>query len=148
MCKTTLRLAKSQDKVIFRNLLPYFIWLAAMIALTALNCTTSYYMITVPAMFITFLLIIPIFIIVYKRTAKYRNPVYTDTPVTFNVENDKVYMNGTKVTVRLIPASGGFLISTDWWNGYTVDPAQTNEFLTFLRLCDIPFVGSNLFDRQ
>lgn len=141
MYMTRVSIAEIQDKILLKGLKPFWIWLLVCSVLLFIVWLVPYDSIALPAMamlMIGFPLCIPIYIICYKRTAPYRNPVYKRTTLTFDVVDRKVYMNGIEVDVTM-NADGQFVINKNFIESYAVKKSDTLEFLEFLETNGIPF---------
>lgn len=142
MYTTCIRVAEMNSKSAIKVLLPLAIWAITVFTCLVLNgvLAPKYYTITVPALIISFLLIIPVMIFMVKGARKLNNKiVYVNKNIAFDVTPDQVYMNGTKVKIKVNEVSGCFDIYTGKLKGYTVEWGSTKEFRKFLDENKIPY---------
>ncbi len=142
MYTTCIPMAEMNSKSAIKVLLPLAIWAITVFTCLVLNgvLAPKYYTITVPALIISFLLIIPVMIFMVKGARKLNNKiVYVNKNVAFDVTPDRVCMDGKKVTIKVNEVSGCFDIYTGKLKGYTVEWGSTKEFRKFLDENEIPY---------
>ena len=142
MYTTCIRVAEMNSKSAIKVLLPLAIWAITVFVCLVLNGVLAphYYAITIPTLIFSFLLIIPVMIFMVKGARKLNNKiVYVNKNIAFDVTPDQVYMNGTKVKIKVNEVSGCFDIYIGKLKGYTVEWGSTKEFRNFLDENEIPY---------
>lgn len=137
-----IAVTKIRDKDFLKLLIPLFCWpVIVMTALAVMADMPKHYSdITVPIFFLSFLLIIPILIVLLKKVRKFRqNTVFEEKELVFEVIGDTVLMDGKKVKIVVNSVSGWFNIHTSKLEGYIVDGGNTKEFRAFLDKNAIPY---------
>lgn len=123
------------DKILMKGLAPALIWAIAFpIILSIPDDVLGGFLII-----IYFLLIVPIFIIVYKKTAPLRNQVYKSTTLVFDVIDGSVFIGENKVGITM-NQDAQFIISMKNFMNYAIEKRDTKEFLEFLEVNEIPYI--------
>ena len=100
----------------------------------------AYYVITVPALILSILLIIPIVFIIRMIAKRYhREYEFTNIVVPVEVKKNRVYMDGKKVIIKYNFEEDGFDIYKSKVKSISVDRGVTEEFRTFLENRRIPY---------
>ena len=91
---------------------PVFIWLISNFVLLAIVCNApqTIAMATVLLMITNFVMIIPIFIILRKKSAEYRKSQFKTINAEFEVKDDKVYLNGREAVITFFHAEDGIQV--------------------------------------
>lgn len=131
-----------REKFIFGIIIMLVLWPVAMIAavVVLVNMPQEYLAITGSVLVLSFLLIIPIALMICKLAKKYhREYDYKNIVAQIEVRKNSVYMDGKKVRIKYNFYEEGFDIYTNILNGYAVDGGVTEEFRTFLENKRIPY---------
>lgn len=133
---------KIRDKQFLKLLLPLFCW--PVIVMTALlimaRMPKRYYDITGPIFVLSFLLIIPILIVLFKKMKKFNKAGgFEEKELVFEVTGDTVLMDGKEVKITVNSVSKCFNLNTKKLEGYIVEPKRTKEFRAFLDKNVIPY---------
>ena len=100
----------------------------------------AYYVITIPALILSVLLIVPIVLVIRMIAKRYhREYEFEKIKVPVEVKNNRVYMNGKKVKIKYNFEEDGFDIYNSKIKSFSVDRGVTEEFRTFLENKRIPY---------
>lgn len=131
-----------REKIIFDIIMMFVLWpvVITTAVVVLVNMPEEYLAITGSALILSFLLIIPIVLIVCKLAKKYHQEyVFKNIIVPIEVRKNSVYMDGKKVKIKYNFEEEGFDIYTGMLKGYSVDGGVTEEFRTFLENRRIPY---------
>lgn len=131
-----------REKIIFEIIMLLLLWPVAITAavIVLVNMPQEYLAITGSALILSFLLIIPIALMICKLAKKYhREYDFKNIVVPIEVRKNAVYMDGKKVKIKYNFREEGFDIYTSALNGYAVDGGVTEEFRTLLENKRIPY---------
>lgn len=136
---------KIDDKQMLKILSPVFIWMVTCFALLALVCNApkSAAIITVPLMFIGFLMIIPVFIKMYKKSRIFKANQRACIDAQFELRDEKVYLDGREVVITFYHAEDGKEVISvrmlfDKWSGYLLDGDEIEKFVKFAEINKFP----------
>lgn len=137
---------KIDDRRLLKILRPLLIWAIIMFVLLILVCRASetVAIISVIVMAITFVMIIPIFAVGYKKSCDYRANQLVRIKAEFNVDNGKVYLNGREVVITVYCNEDDKSVVSvkmlfDMWSGYQVHTSETEAFVNFIKENRLPF---------
>ena len=126
------------DRKILKMLNPVFIWLISNFVLLAIVCNApqTIAMATVLLMITNFVMIIPIFIILRKKSAEYRKSQFKTINAEFEVKDDKVYLNGREAVITFFHAEDGIQVLSvsmlfDKFSGYALMDTEIEAFVKF-----------------
>ena len=126
------------DRKILKMLNPVFIWLISNFVLLAIVCnaTQTIAMAAVLLMITNFVMIIPIFIILRKKSAEYRKSQFKTINAEFEVKDDKVYLNGREAVITFFHAEDGIQVLSvsmlfDKFSGYALMDTEIEAFVKF-----------------
>ena len=131
-----------REKLIFEIIMMLLLWPVAITAAVFIlvNMPKKYMAITGSGLVLSFLLIIPIALMIRKLAKKYhREYEFKRIVVPIEVRKNSAYMDGKKVKIKYNFEEEGFDIYTGILKGYSVDGGITEEFRTFLENKGIPY---------
>ena len=131
-----------REKIIFEIIMMLLLWPVDIIAavVVLVNMPEEYLVITGFVVVLSFLLIIPIVLMIRKLAKKYHQDYdFKNIVVPIEVRKNSVYMDGKKVKIKYNFEEEGFDIYTSLLKGYAVDGGVTEEFRTFLENKKIPY---------
>lgn len=131
-----------RDKFLVRVVLLLLLWPVIIVSalIVVINLPAEYHTVTIPSFFSTFLLIIPIALVVRYMAKKYHhNNAHVHKSVLIEVKDGTVYMDGKTVKIKYSYALDCFRLKMSLFKGYNVDEIDTEEFLTFLEQHKIPY---------
>lgn len=131
-----------REKIIFQVVMLPILWAVAIVAavLVLVSLKEEYFVITVPVLILSVLLIIPFAFIICMLAKKYHQEyVFENITASIEVRKKAVYMDGKKVKIKYNFDEEGFDIYTSKLKGYAVDGGVTEEFRTFLENKRIPY---------
>ena len=131
-----------REKLIFYIIMMLILWPIAIITavIFLVNMPKEYLVFTSSALVLSFLLIVPIALMIRKLVKKYHQEFeYKNIVVPIEVRKNSVYMDSKKVRIKYNFDEEGFDIYTSPLKGYAVDGGVTEEFRTFLENKKIPY---------
>lgn len=131
-----------REKIIFDIVMMLVLWPVVITAavLILVNMPKKYMAITGSGLVLSFLLIIPIALMIRKLAKKYhREYEFKRIVVPVEVRKNSVYIGGKKVKIKYNFEAEAFDIYTSTMKGYAVDGGVTEEFRTFLENKKIPY---------
>lgn len=131
-----------REKLIFDIIMMLVLWPVWMIVavVVLLIMPKAYLAITGSGVVLSFLLIVPIVLLIRKRAKKYHQEYeFKRIVVPVEIRENTVYMAGKKVKIKYNFEEDGFDIYTGMLKGYSVDGGVTEEFRTFLENKRIPY---------
>ncbi len=136
---------KIDDKQMLKISSPIFIWAIVCFALLVLFCNTpeSVEIITVPLMLVGFLMIVPVFIKMYKKSRIFKANQRACINAQFELRDEKVYLDGREVVITFYYAEDGKEVISvkmlfDKWSGYLLDADEIKRFVEFAKINKFP----------
>ncbi|MBR6617006.1 MAG: hypothetical protein IKL00_03920 [Oscillospiraceae bacterium] len=147
---------KIDDKKMLKILSPIFIWAITCFALLVLVCNApkSAAIITVPLMFIGFLMIIPVFIKMYKKSRIFKANQRACIDAQFELKGKKAYLDGREVVITFYHAEDGKEVISvrmlfDKWSGYLLDGDEIEKFVKFAEINKFPInVDGSIYPKK
>ena len=124
---------KIDDKQMLKISSPIFIWAIVCFALLVLFCNTpeSVEIITVPLMLVGFLMIVPVFIKMYKKSRIFKANQRACINAQFELVITFYYAEDGKevISVKML---------FDKWSGYLLDADEIKRFVEFAKINKFP----------
>jgi|SRR5574344_698035 hypothetical protein len=136
---------KIDNKQMSKIVSPIYIWVIVCFVLLALVCNTpkSAAIITVPLMFVGFLMIVPAFIKMYKQSRIFKANQRVCMNAQFELRDEKVYLDDREVVITFYHAEDGKEVISveilfDKWSGYLLDDDEIERFVEFAKINNFP----------
>lgn len=134
----SLQVRQFDDRKMLKILSPVFIWaISIMILLVVIgNAPQAISMVAVLLMIAGFVMIIPLFIVLRKRAAEYRKSQFMTINAEFEVNVDKIYLNGREAVINYFHAEDGIEVMAitmlfDKFSGYALMDTEIKAFVKF-----------------
>lgn len=134
----SLQVRQIDDKKMLKILSPVFIWAISLMVLLVIigNAPQAIGMVAVLLMIIGFVMIIPMFIVLYKRANEYRKSQFKTINAEFEVRGDKIYLNDREVVITFFHAEDGIEVMAvkmlfDIFSGYALMDNEIEAFVKF-----------------
>lgn len=133
-----LQVREIDDRKVLKTISPVFIWAISIFVLLAIVCNApeTVSMIAVLLMMADFVMIIPIFIVLCKKSAENRKKQFKTINAEFEVKDDKIFLNGREIVITFFHAKDGFSVMavsmmSDKYSGYALMDTEIEAFVKF-----------------
>lgn len=136
--KLILQVRQIDDRKILKILNPIFIWFISTIVLLWIVCNApqNIAMIATLQMMINFVMIIPIFIMLLKKSIQIRKRQFKTINAEFEIKGDKVFLNEREIVITFFHSAYGIKVLSvtmmfDKFSGYALIDEEIDAFAKF-----------------